>query len=224
MAGTYHHGNLRDAMIEEALLLTGSGNESDISLRRLAERLGVSRTAPYRHFKNKNALMSAVAARGFSLMRESFREFERSVTTERVIRNVMEDYVSFATGNPLLYRLMFSRTILQGEESDELRREITRTMDRLSGFFTEVEPGITSNSEVKTASWAMVHGISSLVNEKLVVLDERGTAGHSLVHQGREPSKEQLEEHIASVIHILAAGVTACSGTPGSTGGGTSRL
>ncbi len=113
--------------------LTRSGNESDISLRKLAERLGVSRTAPYRHFKNKNALMSAVAARGFSLMRESFREFRRSMSTERVIRNVMEDYVSFATANPLLYRLMFSEGILQGEGSDELRREITRTMERLSG-------------------------------------------------------------------------------------------
>lgn len=203
MASSYHHGNLRDAMIEEALCLTRSGNESDISLRKLAERLGVSRTAPYRHFKNKNALMSAVAARGFSLMRESFREFRRSMSTERVIRNVMEDYVSFATANPLLYRLMFSEGILQGEGSDELRREITRTMERLSGFFTEVEPGITSSSEARTASWAMVHGISSLVNEKLVVLDKYGTAGHSLVHKGGNPLRFSLKNTLPQLSAYL---------------------
>jgi hypothetical protein len=119
---------------------------------------------------------------------------------------------------------MFSRTILQGEGSDDLRREITGTMEKLSGIFTEAKPGITTNSEVKTASWAMVHGISSLINEKLVVLDETGTAGHSLVHKGGEPSREQLAEHIAAAIHILAAGVTACSGKAGPTGDHPPRL
>lgn len=217
MSGKYHHGNLRSALIEEAIKLTKHGNEQEISLRALAERLGVSRTAPYRHFRNKNALMGAVAARGFAMMRELFREYEPSMNAERAIRNVMEDYVKFATSNPLLYRLMFSRMILESDGSKELQREINYTMDALSEYFIATEPGITTTAEVKMASWAMVHGISSLLNENLVGLDDSGVVGHSLIQRGRAPSSLQLQKYIASAIHILAAGVTVCSRTNRST-------
>src|SRR3569832_1650641 len=61
----YHHGDLRNALIERALAVVEQGGDEAVSLRELAADLGVSRAAPYRHFPDRDALMAAVAARGF---------------------------------------------------------------------------------------------------------------------------------------------------------------
>ncbi len=64
-SSNYHHGDLRTALINTATSIIEERGIDALSLRKLAEQVGVSRTAPYHHFKDKNALLSAIAAKGF---------------------------------------------------------------------------------------------------------------------------------------------------------------
>ena len=69
----YHHGDLKQALLEETARILREEGESALSLRRLASNLGVSRTAPYNHFENKEALLSAVAEEGFKRYEQAMR-------------------------------------------------------------------------------------------------------------------------------------------------------
>ncbi len=66
-APSYHHGDLRTALLDAAAKRLAKHGVESLSLRKLAEDAGVSRTAPYHHFKDKSALLSAIAAKGFSV-------------------------------------------------------------------------------------------------------------------------------------------------------------
>ena len=70
----YHHGNLRQALLDEALALIEVGEERGVSLRTVAARAGVSNAAPYRHFKDREALMAAVATIGFDRLLVAHRK------------------------------------------------------------------------------------------------------------------------------------------------------
>src|SRR6266581_1440101 len=67
-ARPYHHGNLRPALLAEALRVLEEGDVASLSLRDLARRLSVSHAAPYRHFADKDALLAAIAQQGFELL------------------------------------------------------------------------------------------------------------------------------------------------------------
>jgi len=111
----YHHGDLANALVEAALRLVEREGADALSLRDLSASLGVSRAAPYRHFADRDALLAAVAARGFETLAGVYEAARASPGsgTER-LRKAMRDYMSFAWTRPGLHRLMF--------ESDLLRR------------------------------------------------------------------------------------------------------
>lgn len=210
---TYHHGNLREALVNAALKMLNGPGEKNITLRSLSSALGVSRTAPYRHFHSKSALMSAVAAQGFSLMRNTFREPSPSSDPEKAICEIMDDYVSFATNNPGLYHLMFSKSLLDSSPSEELLAEAELTFDRLSEILAKLNVGIRATSEANGAAWAMVHGVSLLLNEKLLSVDETGAITHSLITGGKRMTAEQTKHQIDAAAEIVAAGIVARSVT-----------
>lgn len=203
----YHHGTLRGAILDTALQILAKPEEQKVTLRTLAGILGVSRTAPYRHFKNKSALMSAVAARGFSVMRESFREELQSENPEEAICEIMEDYVKFATENPRLYKLMFSRAILESPFSSELFTEAQLTFDRLSSILNQLKLDVKTTSRANVAAWAMVHGISLLISEKLLTVTDSGDIFHTLISEGKPLTAQEATSQISSVAKIVAAGI-----------------
>jgi AcrR family transcriptional regulator len=112
---SYHHGQLRTELIKLGLEALETEGAELISLRSLAERAGVSKTAPYRHFKDKEAFLGAVADEGFRLLCE---ELERAWTAadsppdEAAVNPLVallgRAYMDFAVGHPALYRLMNS--------------------------------------------------------------------------------------------------------------------
>ncbi|MDA3941286.1 MAG: TetR/AcrR family transcriptional regulator [Spirochaetia bacterium] len=108
----YHHGHLRQSLIDEGLkALEQSGLES-LSLRALAESLGVSKTAPYRHFATKRDLLTVLAAEGYQLFADKLEEWEKeliNIKGKERLNRIYKVYGEFALGNPELYRLMFSR-------------------------------------------------------------------------------------------------------------------
>src|SRR5688572_5295577 len=98
-ADAYQHGNLREALVQAGLKLLSEGGVEGLSLRAAAQLAGVSHAAPYRHFKDKNALVAAVAEQGFRLLSASLRAAEQGVAGTSVrdrLRAQGQGYVQFA--------------------------------------------------------------------------------------------------------------------------------
>jgi len=101
----YHHGNLRASLIDEAIHQLQDQIEGELSLRQLAIATGVSNNAPYRHFKNKQALLDSIAEEGFRRL----CNYLESVCCKRDgIEKVAQAYLTFVDQNPKLYRQMFN--------------------------------------------------------------------------------------------------------------------
>jgi len=114
---TYHHGALRSALLEAAREAIDHAGSEAVSLRGLAEQLGVSRAAPYRHFADREALLATVAAGGFETHCAAYIALLDEVIDGRErLRRTTRFYLDFATAHPGLHRLMF--------ESDFLARDM----------------------------------------------------------------------------------------------------
>src|SRR5687767_3851509 len=93
----YHHGNLRRALLDEAVATIRNEGVSALTLREIGFRLGVSRTALYRHFADKNALLAAVATEGFRMLREqTFAAWEKGGRNRAAFESMGVAYVRFA--------------------------------------------------------------------------------------------------------------------------------
>lgn len=108
-AGTYHHGDLREALLAEALKFIEQRGLAALSLRDLARRLGVSPAAPYHHFADRRDLLRALAEHGFGRLNASMREDLGRVGESPVdrLRALGRAYLRFATHHPFHFRLMF---------------------------------------------------------------------------------------------------------------------
>ena len=207
MNKSYHHGNLREELINEATKVLHDHDIDSITMRKLGRSLGVSKAAPYRHFENKAALLAAVAAEGFRKMRSSFEETSNTGNPQIALSVVMERYISFATRNPGLYRLMFSREIFSLPVSEEL-------LEAASKAYTGAKEILSSmNSSEKTAvsintAWALVHGISLLINDNLLAVDELGNTIHALFVNDGNPTDLQITEQISSAIDVFIRGIS----------------
>src|SRR5690554_7492436 len=108
---TYHHGNLREELLHKAISIIREKGVEKLSLRALARDVGVSQTAPYRHFTDKNELLAELATLA---LEELANEFLASITLGKSapenIQNAGEVYLRYAFDNPEKYRLMFGRS------------------------------------------------------------------------------------------------------------------
>jgi AcrR family transcriptional regulator len=106
---SYHHGDLRSALIETGLSLLEAKAGGDISLREVARETGVSATAVYRHFPDKDALLRALAEAGFDkLFDEQKAAAAGKASREKAFRATGQAYVHFAVANPALFGVMTS--------------------------------------------------------------------------------------------------------------------
>src|SRR5271156_1348012 len=106
---TYHHGDLRRALIDAALSLVREEQDWTFSLREVARRAGVSHNAPYNHFANKQDLLSAIAVAGFLDLRERLQKsIARTEDAKEALIKSGVAYVKFGVGNAAHYRLMFA--------------------------------------------------------------------------------------------------------------------
>ena len=150
---TYHHGDLRAALLQAAGELLEEQGIAGLSLREAARRAGVSHNAPYRHFPDRSALLAALAAEGFRLLAQTM---EGTRGRERG-----EAYVRFALSHPNRFRLMFGGQIEIGKHA-ELRDAATHTYDGLVAAFRG--QGDIANPEMAAAAaWALTHGLAHLL-------------------------------------------------------------
>lgn len=164
---TYHHGNLREALLEAATDLIVKDGPQKLSLRATARQAGVSQTAPYRHFSEKEELLAAVGQRGFRQMHQELESRMNGITNsrERLIQGGMA-YVEFAQKNPHLFRLMFGPMMAKEEEYPELVLSCQDCFGVLLAVIAEgQERGVFRQGDVEvlgTAVWSTVHGIAHL--------------------------------------------------------------
>ncbi|NWG45710.1 MAG: TetR/AcrR family transcriptional regulator [Alphaproteobacteria bacterium] len=111
--GKYHHGNLRAALIEAAAIILETEGLSALSLRAAARRAGVSQTAPYRHFADREALLVAVAMEGFHMLAEDLDTASLPIagSDRETVVQIGAAYARFATAHPGRFQLMFGRDI-----------------------------------------------------------------------------------------------------------------
>ncbi|KZX79366.1 TetR family transcriptional regulator, partial [Alcanivorax sp. HI0011] len=170
----YHHGDLHSTLLREANRLLDEDGIDGLSLRKLAERAGVSRTAPYHHFRDKNALLCALATQAFSQLDEMIaRQLQGDGSRER-IQHFVSEYLRFATEHPEQYELMFGRTIWKsGDPTDELKavayRSFRHYAERLGSQLQGRLPADTDPLRVAQASWATIHGLCRLVIDGIYV-------------------------------------------------------
>ena len=121
----YHHGRLREALIAAAVQLVEEGGSDNVSVREAAKRAGVSAGAPFRHFKNKTALMTAVAE-AMSRFSAEIAEAVASVTTDDPLDRfaaIGVAYLRWATRNPTHFQIVSTPASSTGEGSASLRRD-----------------------------------------------------------------------------------------------------
>ena len=167
----YHHGNLRQALLDAALALIEVGEEQGVSLRTVAARAGVSNAAPYRHFQDREALMAAVATIGFDRLLESLRRARESAGEgEELLANAMA-YLDFASKNIGLYRVMFTENHLVIRFDEGLARSSTAAFQELQDVVGARLPATCGEGEAKrvaTAIWAGLHGTALLASGRLI--------------------------------------------------------
>jgi AcrR family transcriptional regulator len=164
----YHHGNLREALIEAALKLINEHGSDGVTLSEAARIAGVSAAAPYRHFKDRNSLMTAVAEQGFATFAEVL-EKARLATPNSPVKSLMaigEAYLDFARRAPAHYAAMFEAGIAQGSTPD-LARESARAFNVLRDTAADIHAILPADRRAPALMialhiWSMIHGIASL--------------------------------------------------------------
>lgn len=160
---SYHHGNLKEAILKEALNLLNSENLDEISFRLIARNIGVVSSAPYNHFKNKKHLIKEVIFVGErKLLNIIIKEKTKSkIPTEQLLL-IAKAYLKFAINEKALFNMMFSKT----------NKELLQLTDKVVLQFTTIitekfKKGkrlkLTAKGSAITA-WSMVHGIAMTLN------------------------------------------------------------
>ena len=179
-AGQYHHGDLRRALIDQALRTIDKEGVEGLTLRAVGEALGVSRTALYRHFSDKQALVAGVAREGFRTLRLALVEaWERARGGRAGFQAMGDAYVQFAATHPSHYRVMFGRFVESGARDPELIHEAEAAFQALVDALVtqQREGGVRGDDPILLARfvWSVVHGIAMLTIDGQLRDDESVT-------------------------------------------------
>ena len=167
---SYHHGNLRAELLETAIAQLRDSGLEDLSLRALARALGVSQTAPYRHFADKNDLLAAMATQGYRSLLQALREASAvsgDGPREQLIA-FAHAYVDYAANNPQLFKLMFGPAVQPTVKYPELRKASRDTLQLVQDILQRgVDDGIFRQSDnvayLANAAWSSIYGLSTLL-------------------------------------------------------------
>ncbi|MBF6454981.1 TetR/AcrR family transcriptional regulator [Nocardia cyriacigeorgica] len=153
----YHHGDLPAALVRAAIELLEENGE--LSLRAAARRAGVSTAAPYRHFADREALVSAVAAVGYRELAAALAAANPAPKTAKDFSDIAIAYVQFALARPGLFRAMFS------EPCDPTSPERVAATEAIHEYVRSIVREAFPDADVEalaTAMWSIVHGLAFL--------------------------------------------------------------
>lgn len=166
---SYHHGDLRRALLDAALLVLSDKDARGLSLREVARRAGVSHTAPYRHFAHKEALLAAVAEEGFIAFGRHLKTALEPWQDDplQALKATGVAYVRYACQHATHYRVMFGRNVDTCDEYPSLLAASTATFETLVGVMRagQAQSVIKAGDPKHLAlgAWAQVHGLAMLL-------------------------------------------------------------
>lgn len=174
----YHHGDLRDSLLKAATDLIAEGGVDNLSIRKLADKVGVSRTAPYHHFKDKNELLCAIATQGFhqqDQLVKSVTECKKDLSTVELFEHYVLTYIRFADEERETYDLMYGREIWKtGEPTPELQTISKNSFHIWLDWVKELQQQKLFDPEqpslrIAQSSWAALHGLCRLFNDGIYI-------------------------------------------------------
>lgn len=209
----YHHGNLRKQLIETALEIIAVDGLEKVSMRGLGSRIGVSRTAPYRHFANKSELLSAIAEEGYGKLTQVLSDVNTRVSDDSVTRlmNIGIAYVEFAVSNPVHYRIMFGNEIQESKRTPSLLEasgtsfnelltavQICQDQKKIKPF----EPIVVANT-----LWATAHGLSFLLIDGQVSSENTLQELPALLQQQKGPIRPDIRQIFETISQLMFTGL-----------------
>jgi AcrR family transcriptional regulator len=162
---TYHHGDLRRALIEAALELVTDRGPRGFTLTEVAKRAGVSVAAPYRHFTDKSHLLAAVATVSFDQFHAALIEPAHTGEGPSLLIELGQRYVRWALDNAAAYQVMFGIDIERGEHPELIEaadRAFAVLLHAARPIAVTSRPPLDDAHNLAGALWALGHGIVSL--------------------------------------------------------------
>ena len=165
----YHHGNLRAELLDTAVEQLRNNGAEELSLRALARAIGVSQTAPYRHFADKSELLAAMATRGYRELYAALRSAMRNAggNPDEQMAAVAHAYVDYAAENPQLFKLMFGPAVQPAARHPELREASRETLHLVQEILQlGIDQGRYHTDEdviyLTNAGWSGIYGLATL--------------------------------------------------------------
>ena len=172
MKGRYHHGDLKNALIQAGSQILVEEGMGALSLRKVASRAGVSHSAPYAHFSDKQALVAAISTEGFRQLFEHMKAAAEANLSDpaSMLVEVAYAYLSFALDSPAFFKVMFSGIL----EHEKAHPEFVAMSKKNFELLVElVEQGQTAGvlrkgppDRMAVSIWSMVHGFTALMIDR----------------------------------------------------------
>ena len=205
----YHHGDLKNALIKVGIQILSKEGLGGLSLRRVAKKAGVSHTAPYAHFADKQALIAAISTEGYHQL---YKQLTAAVETNHVNpQNMLVEvgwaYVQFALKDPELFKVMFSGVIEQEKDYPDFREISQKNFQLLLGIIkTYQESGLLAPEPVDLVAvrlWSVVHGFIMLLLEGQIshTLLDRMSIKELMIFMIDEIAKKDIDHKL-----VLASG------------------
>ena len=171
---TYHHGDLKNALINAGIKILAENGIKGLSLREVARQAGVTHSAPYAHFTDKQSLIAAIATDGHQKI------YDRVITIKKKFPNdplrqfieVAWAYVSFGFEEPDHFKITYSASVEREREYPALVEITSKSFEELrqlviccqaAGLIEEGEPDL-----VAVSVWGFVHGFVNLIQEGMI--------------------------------------------------------
>src|SRR6478736_9537991 len=192
----YHHGDLRDALVQAALQQAELGGPEAINISALAKILGVSQPAPYKHFADRETLLEAVAAEAFHQFTATLRDTIATPSKQSKLSRLAQATLEFGLRRNGIYRLMFaSRTVSCAARGSELHAATRETFALVIEALEAPAVGYLRERQALKI-WAALHGV--------VMLAEQGLFTGEAAHATRE---ELVEDFVNETKAALAASI-----------------
>jgi len=193
---SYHHGDLKNALIRAGVKILAKEGVSGLSLRKVAKQAGVSHAAPYSHFADKQALIAAISTEGFKQLHKqiaSAREVH-SHDPATLLKETARSYIQFATNEPDRFKLMFSSVIEKEKDYPEFVAASKENFQQLVNVVEACQQaGLLKSgpSDLMAISvWASVHGMITLILE--------GQVSHTVL------KKNSIDDILINTLNLLA--------------------
>ena len=169
---SYHHGNLKQELIDCACRLCERDGYTKLSIRTLAKESGVSQTAPYRHFETKEALYASVAKDGFNKLSKAIHvDVDKKVTKKQIVDMAIK-YIEFGLKNANTYDLMFGTAVGDFSNYPELLESANSTYENMKSAFSKLANEDDEAIAFKCITlWSMIHGLVGILRKVQLVGD-----------------------------------------------------